>query len=794
MTSAGIAKVYSSINYGGASAFAANFSNQQAHVLASQDMRYLSQDVICVVVKRIGVDRSRELIDLMWKRREHYLYESDFSVLDSLMRGFMKAGLVRNALVVLDKIREEGLVPSLSATGILFRMLIAVGDFSTVWSLFRDMVVKGPRISTNEFNVMLDGFCGEGCFQVVVSLFYLMGKFGCEPDAFSYNILIKTYCTDGRSSEALAWVREMIENGCGPNVVTFNTIIDSFCKQGNMVEARRLFDQIQERDINPTTVTYNTLINGYVKAREIRLEGLFPLTDISVAGLCWAGQLDDAMGLLQDMLQKGMPPSVVAFNSIIAGYSKAGREDKAFEVYRSMAEFGLTPSSCTCSSLLLGLSNRGMLQEAGELLDKMVNKGFPINRVASTVLLDGYFNSGDLIRAHKLWGEMKSRRICPDVVAFSAFIDGLSNAGRMEEAYEAFEDMLRRGITPNNFTYNSLIGGFCNCGKVDYALKLEKEMRQNGLIPDIFNTNMIINGFCKQGSMKAANNTFMHRFGQNPDIVTYNTLISGYIKAFDLVNAEDFLAKMWDSGWQPDIISYNTWIHVFCSSRKIVQAVRMLDELIASGFIPNTVTCNTMVNGVCCDILERAMILTAKLLKMAFVPNVVTSTKWDSLQDAEIVKESPGEAIVVDFLMHITFDYIAKDMSYRDKNQLSYPRVKGLQFGHDTQLLEKIEYSFGQEVEAEIFDPELHYYCSTGNALICSWKYVAEVYEQVLQNSDRDLWIDLAAEYCPALKVLPSGKACSTTITYSVCFFHLGSSSNQQNQVPDIQRFCSRRE
>ncbi|XP_026432763.1 pentatricopeptide repeat-containing protein At3g22470, mitochondrial-like [Papaver somniferum] len=355
MTSAGIAKVYSSINYGGASAFAANFSNQQgvcinsnekrkifiglskiikhghgcvlrdfslgdnqfwpfnlveimklfddsilslaffkfvcvndsdfgsdssirlycelAHVLASQDMRYLSQDVICVVVKRIGVDRSRELIDLMWKRREHYLYESDFSVLDSLMRGFMKAGLVRNALVVLDKIREEGLVPSLSATGILFRMLIAVGDFSTVWSLFRDMVVKGPRISTNEFNVMLDGFCGEGCFQVVVSLFYLMGKFGCEPDAFSYNILIKTYCTDGRSSEALAWVREMIENGCGPNVVTFNTIIDSFCKQGNMVEARRLFDQIQERDINPTTVTYNTLINGYVKAREIRLEG-----------------------------------------------------------------------------------------------------------------------------------------------------------------------------------------------------------------------------------------------------------------------------------------------------------------------------------------------------------------------------------------------------------------------------------------------------------------------------------------------------------------------------------------
>ena len=50
----------------------------------------------------------------------------------------------------------------------------------------------------------------------------------------------------------------------------------------------------------------------------------------------------------------------------------------------------------------------------------------------------------------------------------------------------------------------------------------------------------------------------------------------------------------------------------------------MLDELVALGCTPNSVTYNTLMDGICNDVLDRAMILTGKLIKMAFQPNTIT--------------------------------------------------------------------------------------------------------------------------------------------------------------------------
>ncbi|KAI8022417.1 Pentatricopeptide repeat-containing protein [Camellia lanceoleosa] len=582
-----------------------------AHLLAAGGLRFLAQDLLSWVVARIGFYRSCEVVEFMC--REHHKYESDFSVLDSLMRAFLNAEMGSRALEIVDRMREVGARPSLSAVNILFKLLLRTGDYGSVWKLFRDMVRKGP------------------------------------------------------------------------------------C---------------------PMNYTFNVIILGLLK--DLTMSGLLPdrsLSDISVAGLCWAGRLDEAMGILEDMLEKGIAISVASFNSVIAAYSHAGLEDRAFEAYKIMVKFGLSPSSSTCSSLLMALSKKGRLQEARELMNVMMEKGYPVNEVAFTVILDGYFRAGGVQAAQSLWEEMESRGMSPDAVAFSALIDGLSKAGLVEEAYNVFLEMLERGFVPNNYAYNSLIGGFCNCGRLSEALKLEKEMKQRGLLPDIFTINMIINGFCKQGRMKSAIDTFMdmHRIGLTPDVVTFNTLISGYCKAFDMANADAFLNKMYASGWDPDITTYNIRIHGFCSSRRMNRAVMMLDELVLSGAVPNTVTYNTMMNGVCNDILERAMILTAKLLKMAFVPNIVTTNlllshlckqglpertlmwgqklsefcfDFDEItykildrayrniqEDAEYFRETSGKSLFLDFLMYITYDYLRRYGPRSETRQYSFQLI-----------------------------------------------------------------------------------------------------------------------
>ncbi|KAL5560623.1 hypothetical protein UlMin_036834 [Ulmus minor] len=483
-----------------------------AHLLAANNLQFLAQDMVSYVIETIGSRRSRQLMELMWE--DHCRYESHFSVLNTLMRGFLNAEMDSEALEVVGMMREIGVSPSSSATRILFKLLLRIGDYGSVWKLFKDLVRMGPPPSTHTFNMMILGFSRKGLVKVGENLLHVMRKFHCEPDVFAYNIVINGNCMKGQTSRALEWMHFMISNGCAPNIVTFNTVIHALSKEGDMEKARRYFYGITDMGISPNTITYNIMLDGYVKAgdideaemlyEEMRNKGISPdglsfnifiagrykygienigdtllsdiaepqlfpdcsLFDVSVAGFCWMGRLDEAMEFVENMLERGFPISVVAFNSIIAAYSKAGLEEKARRAYKIMTRFGLTPSSSTCAYLLIGLCKKRCLNEARELLHKMIEKDFCINKLAFLVLLDGYLRTGDLIGARSLWDEMEKRGIFPDTVSFAVFVNGLAKVGLLEEAYDMLLEMARKGFVHSNFAYNSLIRWFYNYGKL----------------------------------------------------------------------------------------------------------------------------------------------------------------------------------------------------------------------------------------------------------------------------------------------------------------------------------------
>ncbi|XP_051124320.1 pentatricopeptide repeat-containing protein At1g63150-like [Andrographis paniculata] len=637
-------------------------------LLVFEEFRVLGQDVLTWIIQEIGENRSYKLV---WG--ESCKNASSFLILDTVMRSFTNAEMAHCALEVLGRIFEVGCRPKQSAICNLVKLLLRLGDYGSVWKLFRDMLRRGPIPSIYVFNMMILGFSKRGAVSVAESLLFIMSKFWCDPDVHSYNILINAYCAKGRAWDALGLLRLMVDSGCHPSPTTFCMLVNAFCKDGNVVGARKIFDAMEEMDVLPNTFLYNALMDGYIKAREIDLANklfeemtnngvapdgvtfnilaaghckygkevngdelvrnisrmaFFPnwLSDMSIEGLCWAGKLDEALELLKKGLDEGIPTNVIAYNSLIVAYAKAGLEDKAFEVYNIMVRFGTTPSASTCTSLLLSLCKTGRLREAGILIHKMAEKGYRMSRAAFTVVFDGYFKNGDIIEAQDIWKEMEMCGMAPDAVAFSAFIDGLSRWGYVEEAYDMYVRMTRKGLVPNNFVFNSLISGFCSCGKMNEALTLEMEMRERGLLPDIITFNIFINGFCKQGRMKSAMDAYveMHRHGVSPDIVTYNTLISGYCNQLDMLNAENLANRLQTSGWDLDIYTYNIQIHGSCRTMRMNRAVVLLNELISAGIVPDTVTYNTLLNGICHDILDRAMVLTAKLLKMAFVPDLVT--------------------------------------------------------------------------------------------------------------------------------------------------------------------------
>ncbi|KAG0473064.1 hypothetical protein HPP92_014921 [Vanilla planifolia] len=310
---------------------------------------------------------------------------------------------------------------------------------------------------------------------------------------------------------------------------------------------------------------------------------------------------------------------------------------------------------------------------------------------------------------------MEMKGISLDVVGFSAYINGLCRANCVEKAFEAFWKMRSGGLVPNNFIYNSLISGLFRIGDIKEALKLEAEMKFNGLTPDIFTTNIVINGFCEARCLEGADEKFkkMGWNGMQPDIVTYNTLIALCYKAFDIERAERYF-KIMSFNCKPDVFTYNIRIHGLFSNYKVTEAIKTLDKLLSEDFAPNSVTHNTVMNAICVDDLGRAMILAAKLIKMALVPNVVTvnlllshfckqglvesALMWEKfkkvynfdnvtlhiLDKASVLKQTSfksssnvesGKDLFLEFLMHITFELLCNSSDSSKHKPLA---IKGL--------------------------------------------------------------------------------------------------------------------
>ncbi|XP_020674371.1 pentatricopeptide repeat-containing protein At1g63400 [Dendrobium catenatum] len=638
-------------------------------IFSTEKLKPLAQGILSGLLHRLSPHRATEL--LRWAAL-HHSYSTHYHALHLVLRAFLGAGMVSEALQALSEIRRAGNTPSLSVHAILLRLLFRTGDSRNAWKLFRDMILRGPRPSVRTFNAMILGSCLKGRVAAGEGLFWLFPKYKLEPDACSFNIVMKVHCLFGRAGNAFKLFDEMLELGHVPSIVSYNILINALCRQGRMEEARRWFDRIVEDGHETNIITYNVLLNGYVKAGQIDLanstyeemvkKGISPdfytfnilvsghnkfrkdwkglvqnlfrdalndevCTHMLISSLCWNGQMEDAVSLMPRDAKDCLLPSVAVFNSIIAGYSKEGLEEEAINMYRVMVdEFGLVPSASTWQSLLLGFCRGGRISEAKELLYEIVERRLNVGISAFTIFIDGCFRFGRVSEALDCLNYMERKGILLDVVGFSAYINGLCRVKCVETAQEVFNEMRRRGLIPNNLIYNSLISGLFRIGESKEALKLEADMMCNGLSPDIFTTNIVIHGFCQQRCLERADGKFrqMGWSGLYPDIVTFNTLIAACSRAFEPGRAERYFELMASRDCKPDIFTYNIRIHSLCSSYKTPEAIKIVDMLISDGFTPNTVTHNTVMNGICADSLGRAMILSGKLIKMAIVPNVVT--------------------------------------------------------------------------------------------------------------------------------------------------------------------------
>ncbi|PKI58180.1 hypothetical protein CRG98_021438 [Punica granatum] len=117
---------------------------------------------------------------------------------------------------------------------------------------------------------LVNGLCIVGKLFRAEELVDVVEERGFEPNAVTYGAIIKGLVRTGKTSLALGLLKKWEgRRSCRVVVSTYNTVLDDLCKEGRLMEALKLFHRMIDQGVPPNVITYNTLIHARFESSDV---------------------------------------------------------------------------------------------------------------------------------------------------------------------------------------------------------------------------------------------------------------------------------------------------------------------------------------------------------------------------------------------------------------------------------------------------------------------------------------------------------------------------------------------
>ncbi|KAJ9556988.1 hypothetical protein OSB04_011602 [Centaurea solstitialis] len=617
------------------------------------------------------------------------------TIIDSLCKDEMvdDAFKLFNEMILL-----KGILPDVVTYSSLIRGLCNSGRWDDASKMLREM--EDERISPNvvTYTILVDALCKEGMVEDAKAVMNIMEERGKLPNLLTYNSLIDGYCLRGEMNKAREIFDLMKIRGNVPNIITYNSLLNGCCKKSEIDDALHLFHQITEKGMKPDAITYNTLLQGLFRVgrckdalelfNEMRTHNHVPPTaftyGIVLEGLCNNHQLDEALSLFRLMGENKLDLDIVAYNILIDGASKCGKLDIAKALFNELSNIGLHPDVRTCTVMIRCFFQKGLVREAKELFQKMEEIGCVPDQVTYNVLLQGLLKNGqhDTIKmlleemegkglsvvssstdvvlrfwkvmfamaavvifatamvlggnaepaasricsfysnsaskhrrssvfdkitklddALQLFDQMTQRKPLPSVVKFTHLLQAVAKMKHYSSAINLFKQMTAIGLPVYKYTVNVVIKCCCQMSCTIQGFAIVGYGFKRGVVPNVITFNTLLNGFILEDRILEAERLFKQLIKGKlcePDVVMCNTMIKGLCKFGINDTAIALLRLMGERGCKPDVITYSTIIDSLCKDEMIADALKLFNEMILhKRILPTVVTYNSLVHGLC---------------------------------------------------------------------------------------------------------------------------------------------------------------------------------------------------
>ncbi|XVF32722.1 hypothetical protein REPUB_Repub17cG0107300 [Reevesia pubescens] len=174
----------------------------------------------------------------------------------------------------------------------------------------------------------------------------------------------------------------------------------------------------------------------------------------------------------------------------------ANEPNLALELYSNVASYGLalSPNCWTFSIMIRCFCKKNNLDEAQRVLHHMMENGYSLNVITFTTLINSLCKRGKLQNAFEGMGRIRCK---PIVQTYNCLLKGLCYVGKVEEANEMLMNMKKESTKHDIYSYTAVMNGFCKVGRSNEAMELFNLALDMGLIPNVVTFNTLFTGYSK---------------------------------------------------------------------------------------------------------------------------------------------------------------------------------------------------------------------------------------------------------------------------------------------------------
>lgn len=142
-----------------------------------------------------------------------------------------------------------------------------------------------------------------------------------------------------------------------------------------------------------------------------------------------------------------------------------------------------------------------------------------------------------------------------NTITWTTLVAGYAQHGLVDESLKHFRELQLKGLKPNSITIASILPACAQSATLSHGKSIHGYIIRNEIISeDLFVSNALIDMYIKCGLLESSEQVFrrLHR----KDIISWNTIIQGYVIHGRAKAALSSFYQMLDEGFEPDGITF----------------------------------------------------------------------------------------------------------------------------------------------------------------------------------------------------------------------------------------------